>query len=77
MVRKSIRTSQGEALGFRDAAGVRFMRNMEKGAQARCAKCKKTVTVAGPKATLLKGERPAIAGECPDCGTIIYRIVKL
>ncbi len=44
--------------------------------QAYCMKCRKKVEIKNAKATTLKNKRPAIQGECPNCGTKVFRIGK-
>jgi len=44
--------------------------------QAYCMKCRKKVEIKNPKSTTLKNKRPAIQGECPNCGTKVFRIGK-
>lgn len=39
-----------------------------------CVKCKKTQTIKNPKPTTMKNGRSAIKGECPVCGTGMFRI---
>ena len=44
--------------------------------QAYCMKCRKKVEIKNAKSTTLKNGRPAIQGECPGCGTKVFRIGK-
>ncbi len=44
--------------------------------QAYCMKCRKKVEIKNAKETTLKNKRPAIQGECPSCGTKVFRIGK-
>ncbi len=40
-----------------------------------CVKCKKkNVEIKNPKSVKLKNGRPATKGECPTCGTKMFRI---
>ena len=42
-----------------------------------CVKCKAKKMIKDPKNTTIKGkagERPAVKGNCPDCGTGMFRI---
>jgi len=39
-----------------------------------CLKDKKKVKIKDPMAMQMKNGRPAISGDCPDCGTKIYKI---
>jgi predicted RNA-binding Zn-ribbon protein involved in translation (DUF1610 family) len=42
-----------------------------------CVKCKKKVEIKNPVNTTIKGKagnRPAVKGVCPNCGTAIFRI---
>lgn len=41
---------------------------------AYCVKCKKKVTVNGPKKIKMKNGRPATKGTCPKCKTKVFRI---
>ena len=42
--------------------------------QAYCVKCRKKVEVKNPQAITMKNGRPATRGECPSCGTKVFRI---
>ena len=44
--------------------------------QAYCVKCRKKVEVKNPKPIVMKNKRPATQGECPNCGTKVFRIGK-
>ena len=44
--------------------------------QAYCVKCRKKVEVKNPKSITMKNKRPATQGECPSCGTKVFRIGK-
>ena len=44
--------------------------------QAYCMKCRKKVDIKNPKAITMKNGRPATQGECPGCGTKVFRIGK-
>jgi len=44
--------------------------------QAYCMKCRKKVDIKNPKAIKMKNGRPATQGECPSCGTKVFRIGK-
>jgi RNase P subunit RPR2 len=44
--------------------------------QAYCMKCRKKVEIKNAQATILKNKRPAVRGECPSCGTKVFRIGK-
>lgn len=39
-----------------------------------CVKCKKKVAMKNPKVVTLKNKRKATKGECPKCGTKIFKI---
>lgn len=42
-----------------------------------CVKCKEKRSIKDPKNTTIKGragERPAVKGTCPECGTGMFRI---
>lgn len=42
--------------------------------EAYCVKCRKKVVVKNPKVVTLKNKRPATRGECPECGTQLFRM---
>lgn len=42
--------------------------------QAYCVKCRKKVEVKNPKQITMKNGRKATKGECPKCGTKVFRI---
>ena len=44
-------------------------------AEGRCMKCKKTVTIKNEQTVVMKNGMEAIKGECPVCGTKVFRIV--
>ncbi|MCL0104150.1 DUF5679 domain-containing protein [Dehalococcoidia bacterium] len=44
--------------------------------QAYCMKCRKKVDIKNPTAITMKNGRPSTQGECPGCGTKVYRIGK-
>jgi DNA-directed RNA polymerase subunit RPC12/RpoP len=44
--------------------------------QAYCLKCRKKVEMSSPKAIVMKNGRPATNGNCPECGTKIFKIGK-
>jgi hypothetical protein len=73
--RKSIGLSQlkriraGDGKISRDEEG----RNMVDG---YCMRCKATKVMKNEKEITMKNGRPATKGECPDCGTKIFRIGK-
>lgn len=39
-----------------------------------CVKCKAKRDIKNPKKVTLKNGKPATKGECPKCGTKIFRI---
>ncbi len=41
-----------------------------------CLKCKKKVDIKNPQHITMKNGKPATTGECPTCGTRIYKIGK-
>ncbi|MBT9161040.1 MAG: DUF5679 domain-containing protein [Dehalococcoidia bacterium] len=45
--------------------------------QAYCMKCREKVEIKNPKAITMKSGRPATQGECPGCGTKVYRMQVL
>jgi len=45
-------------------------------ATAYCMKCRKKVEVRNPSQVVLKNRRPATRGNCPNCGTKVFRIGK-
>lgn len=42
--------------------------------QAYCFKCRKSVPIKDARAVVLKNNRRATRGVCPECGTKIVRI---
>ena len=44
-------------------------------AQGRCMKCKETVEIKNAAEVVMKNGMKAIKGECPKCGTKVFRIV--
>jgi len=44
--------------------------------QAYCVKCRKKVDIKNAKSITMKNGRPATQGECPSCGTKVFRIGK-
>ena len=42
-----------------------------------CVKCKTKKEMKNPKQVTLKNKRPAVSGECPDCGTKMFKIGKM
>jgi len=44
--------------------------------EAYCVKCKSKKEMNNPEEVKLKNGRPATKGECPDCGTKMFRIGK-
>ena len=44
--------------------------------QAYCVKCRAKREMKDPKAVTFKNGRPATQGQCPVCGTKIFRIGK-
>jgi len=45
--------------------------------QAYCVKCRKKVEIKGPKQIKMKNGKDAVQGNCPTCGTKVFRIGKL
>ncbi len=43
--------------------------------EGRCMKCKEQVEIKNPKDTTMKTGMNAVKGECPKCGTKVFRIV--
>ena len=43
--------------------------------EGRCMKCKKQVKIKDPKETVMKNGMKAAKGECPHCGTKVFRIL--
>jgi len=43
--------------------------------QAYCVKCKKKQEMKNAKQVKMKNGRPAMKGECPKCGTGMYKIL--
>jgi len=44
-------------------------------AQGRCMKCKKQVEIKNGKEVVMKNGMKAMKGECPTCGTKVFRIL--
>ncbi len=47
----------------------------EKKVEGRCMKCKKQVKIKNGKKVVMKNGMEAIKGECPNCGTKVFRIL--
>jgi DNA-directed RNA polymerase subunit RPC12/RpoP len=45
-------------------------------ATAYCVKCRSKVEIRNPRNVILKNKRPAVQGNCPRCGTKVFRIGK-
>jgi len=45
-------------------------------ATAYCVKCRAKVEIRNPQNVTLKNKRPAVQGNCPRCGTKVFRIGK-
>jgi len=43
--------------------------------QGRCMKCKMQVEIKNPVNTVMKNGMEAAKGECPNCGTKVFRIL--
>lgn len=41
----------------------------------RCMKCKKRVEIANAKEIVMKNKMKAIKGNCPKCGTKVFKIM--
>ncbi|MFH1958598.1 MAG: DUF5679 domain-containing protein [bacterium] len=44
-------------------------------AQGRCMKCKEQVEIKNGKEVVMKNGMKAMKGECPACGTKVFRIL--
>ncbi len=44
--------------------------------EAYCLKCRDKREITNPEQVTLKNGRPATKGDCPACGTKVYRIGK-
>ena len=44
-------------------------------AEGRCMKCKKSVEIKNGSEVTMKNGMKAIKGECPECGTKVFRIL--
>ncbi len=44
--------------------------------EAYCMKCKEKREMKDPKPTTMKNGKPATTGECPVCGTKLFKIGK-
>jgi hypothetical protein len=42
--------------------------------EAYCVKCRAKKQIANPQPVTMKNGKPAIQGNCPDCGTKLFRI---
>ena len=42
--------------------------------QGYCMKCRKKVEIKNAKKITMKNGKPATQGQCPDCGTKVFRI---
>jgi RNase P subunit RPR2 len=42
---------------------------------AYCVKCRQTREMKNPQQVTMKSGRPALQGECPECGTKMNRIL--
>ena len=44
--------------------------------EAYCLKCREKKEISNPEQVTLKNGRPATKGDCPTCGTKVFRIGK-
>ena len=44
--------------------------------EAYCMKCKAKKEIKNPQPTTMKNGKPATTGECPTCGTKLFKIGK-
>jgi hypothetical protein len=44
--------------------------------EAYCLKCREKREITNPEQVTLKNGRPATKGDCPTCGTKVFRIGK-
>ena len=44
--------------------------------EAYCLKCREKREISNPEEVTLKNGRPATKGDCPACGTKVFRIGK-
>ena len=44
--------------------------------EAYCLKCREKREITNPEQVTLKNGRPATKGDCPQCGTKVFRIGK-
>ena len=42
--------------------------------EAYCVKCKSKREMKNPKQVIMKNKKPATQGECPSCGTKMFKI---
>jgi len=42
--------------------------------EAYCVKCKAKREMKSPKQVMMKNQKPATQGECPSCGTKMFKI---
>ena len=45
--------------------------------EAYCVKCKAKKEMKDAEKVTMKNGRPALKGKCPDCGTGMYKIMKV
>jgi len=45
--------------------------------EAYCVKCKAKKTVVSPEQITMKNGKPAVTGNCSDCGTKMFKIGKM
>lgn len=43
-------------------------------AEAYCVKCKEKKDIKNPQQVTMKNGKPAVSGQCPTCGTKVFRI---
>lgn len=45
--------------------------------EAYCVKCREKREMKNPKQITMKNDKPAVRGECPVCGTKMFRIGEM
>jgi hypothetical protein len=56
--------------------GFRTIREGGTGVEGYCVKCRAKKEIKNAKQVTMKNGRPATEGQCPDCGTKIFKIGK-
>ena len=54
---------------------LKLIREVDTMAKGRCMKCQKEVEIKNGKEVVMKNKMKAMKGECPSCGTKVFRIL--